>query len=114
MAIERGPLVYCLEESGQLADLDVLDALVDTSAPLEAAWQPDLLGTLGGGGAVTARGAVLEDLAAWGETTFRPLGHRAATAARPVPLRATPYFAWANHGPSSMRVWIPRAGPNPA
>ena len=28
-------------------------------------------------------------------------------SAREVELRAIPYYAWANRGPSDMRVWIP-------
>ena len=27
--------------------------------------------------------------------------------ATPVELRAVPYFAWANRGPTDMRVWVP-------
>jgi DUF1680 family protein len=39
---------------------------------------------------------------------YRPLP---AEAARHVPLRLVPYYAWANRGPSEMTVWIPLANP---
>jgi hypothetical protein len=27
--------------------------------------------------------------------------------ATPIPLTLIPYYAWANRGPSAMRVWLP-------
>jgi DUF1680 family protein len=104
LAIERGPLVYCLEQADQAAGTDVLDVRLDPSAPLEERWQPDLLGGIM---SVRAGGARIEqDGPAWGETTFRPFEPHPMTAA-PVLLLAIPYFAWANRTPGAMRVWIP-------
>ena len=37
----------------------------------------------------------------------RRIGRRRDAAARPIELRAIPYFAWANRGVEAMRVWIP-------
>lgn len=39
------------------------------------------------------------------EWPYRLRQHRPAPGR--VPLRAIPYYAWANRGPSEMRVWIP-------
>ena len=33
---------------------------------------------------------------------------RPARDSQPVHLLAVPYYAWANRGPGTMRVWIPR------
>ena len=35
---------------------------------------------------------------------YRPLP---AGAAKRIPLRLIPYYAWANRGPSEMTVWLP-------
>jgi hypothetical protein len=81
VAIERGPLVYAVEAPDQDASVVIDDVALDTSAPLEASFQPDLLG---------------------GVTTIAARGSSG-------PLTAIPYFAWANRGPADMRVWIPEA-----
>jgi DUF1680 family protein len=78
VAVERGPLVYCLEQADQPADVLVDDVRL-ADAEGAAAWHPDLLG---------------------GVTVVRLPG-------RLAPLTAIPYFAWANRGPGPMRVWLP-------
>jgi DUF1680 family protein len=96
VAIERGPLVYCLEESDNAG---VLDVALDTRQALATTWQPELLG-----GVTT--------IEAQGVRNELPLGlyqpHDAPEPpAQPVSLTAVPYFAWANRAPGAMRVWIP-------
>jgi uncharacterized protein len=101
VAIERGPVVYCLEQCDQ-PTVDVRDAWVDTQAPLSEMWRPDLLG-----GVVTvgARGGGL-DVSPWAAATFGSPNIPCQPTA-PISLTAIPYFAWANREPSAMRVWIP-------
>lgn len=103
VAIERGPLVYCLEQPEHTPA--VYDLELDTSAPLETAWQPDLLE----GVCVVKAGGRTLDRAAWEGRLYRPLQTAASPAGEPVTLTAIPYYAWANRGPSAMRVWVPRA-----
>lgn len=79
VAIERGPLVYAVEAADQDASVVLDDVALDTSAPLQATFQPNLLG---------------------GVTTIAAHGESAD-------LTAIPYFGWANRGPQDMRVWIP-------
>jgi hypothetical protein len=102
LAIERGPLVYCLEEEDQDAGVDLLDVRLVSDADLEAAWRDDLLG---GVVTVTAESYVA-DVRDWEAALYRsaPVFE---TAARPVELVAVPYYAWANRTPGAMRVWIP-------
>jgi hypothetical protein len=94
VAIERGPLVYCLEG-------DVDDARIDTTARLRAVERPGLLG-----GVVT-----IEASGAWvraGDGEW-PYGDFAARS-EPATFEAIPYGWWGNRGESGMRVWIPAAG----
>jgi hypothetical protein len=101
-AFERGPLVYCLE-SPDLPDGIGLDdvAVAAVSAPaatvtLEVAGRRVTSLTLPGLAFSGVRGS---------EWPYRARQQRPAPAS--VPLRAIPYYAWANRGPSEMRVWIP-------
>jgi uncharacterized protein len=102
VAIERGPLVYCLETAdnpdGHVADLEI-----DTAAPLESVWAPD---RLGGVVLVKATGWAV-DTRPWANQLYRQAGAPPA-ARRRVALTAVPYYAWANRELGAMRIWIPR------
>jgi DUF1680 family protein len=102
VAIERGPLVYCLEQSDQPAGTAV-DGVRIEEGTMMSRNQP---GLLGGVMTIDAPGRVLP----------RPAGDTYASAAgrdpgpgEPVTLRAVPYFTWANRGAGAMRVWIPQS-----
>jgi DUF1680 family protein len=106
VAIERGPLVYCLEQVDLPAGVELADVALAPGAGLREGFEPDLLG-----GVVTVRAeGVRRSTAEWGGWPYRDPGHRAAgRPGEPVPLTAIPYYAWANRTPGPMRVWIPGA-----
>jgi DUF1680 family protein len=94
VAIEKGPLVLCVESVDLPDDADVDVVQVDTAtAPVER------------DGAVIVSGELVEPpQASW------PYGSQASLDPRPrqaveIPLR--PYHSWAERGPSTMRVWMP-------
>jgi DUF1680 family protein len=93
LAIERGPLVYCLE-TADLPDHVVLeDVLIAPDVALRDEDRADLGdGVVGVTAAGVARGA----------------GQGLDPVGTPVTLRAIPYHLWANREPAGMRVWIPR------
>lgn len=97
VAIQRGPMVYCLEESDQPAPLTHL--AIRRDHPLNSVWEPDLLG-----GIVVIEGMaeLLDSDEAWGDALYRPLRERALK-----PFRAIPYYAWDHRRPCPMRVWMP-------
>jgi DUF1680 family protein len=102
VAIERGPLVYCLEQVDQSAPL--YDLQIDPAASLEPSWRPDLLD-----GVTVVRGSGYAiDRSAWAGRLYRPYRPDTAPARAPVSLTAIPHFAWANRGPNAMKVWLPR------
>ena len=102
LAIQRGPLIYCLEQADQPENVNLLDAGVNPYLPLQDAWQPDLLG-----GVMTVHTpGVMRAPEAWQDHLYLPSGTVQATQ-RAVNLTAVPYYAWANRGPGAMRVWIP-------
>ena len=103
LAIERGPLVYCLEAVDQPAGVDLLDVRIDPGTPLQAMWRADMLG---GVVVIEGQGTVV-DMSRWGEALYRSLTTERLPQ-QAVKLRAVPYYAWANRGSGQMRVWIPR------
>jgi DUF1680 family protein len=92
VALERGPIVYCLE--GVDHDGAVADLVLPPEAELRSTFEPELLR---------------------GVTTIRAAGQRVSRAAdggtrtEPCNLRAVPYYAWAHRGPGAMAVWIANA-----
>ncbi len=98
VAIERGPLVYCLEGLDQQVLLD--DVVVAPDAAL-AEGRNDELGVV----TVELDGAArpTPDAGWW---PYRPAGE-APTPTQHQRLVAVPYYAWGNRGRSTMRVWLP-------
>jgi uncharacterized protein len=96
VAIQRGPVVYCLEEADNGAQLSRLRLPPD--APLEAVERADLFG---GVVAITAQAV---ERGAWQGDLYAHNGPPNAGPARQVLF--IPYYAWANRAPGEMAVWI--------
>jgi DUF1680 family protein len=105
LAIQRGPVIYCLEGCDQEAPQDLLDVQIDGSQPLHTRWRDDLLG-----GIMTVEAAgYLADPEPWQEVLYQPSGSAPSATRRAIRLTAIPYYTWGNRGMGSMRVWVPRA-----
>lgn len=103
LAIQRGPIVYCIEACDQPAPLASL--FLPADAELRAEKANDLLG-----GVVLIKGeARLAPELDWNHKLYQPVG-----LARRVPLTAIPYYAWDNRQPGEMKVWLPVCPPAPA
>jgi uncharacterized protein len=92
IALERGPIVYCVEggdHGGRVFNLVVPD-----DARLAAERRDDLLG---GVSVITGRVPALVEGAD---------GRSVVT--REQPFLAVPYYAWAHRGAGEMAVWLPR------
>ena len=99
VALQRGPIVYCLEgaDHGRIR----LERLaLGAGSRFEPVWCPDLLG-----GAVILRGeascAQVED---WDGVLYRL---REPTT-KQLSVTAIPYCVWDNREPGEMRVWLRR------
>lgn len=97
VAIMRGPLVYCLEETDNGGNLSSL--YVDTKAGLTENYEEDLLG---GVVTVTARGKRISN-AGWNE---EDLYKEQEIRLEDVTLKAVPYCNWGNRETGEMTVWI--------
>ena len=104
VALERGPIVYCVEEHDLPAGADLADVAVDTARDPVNSGPLTQLGGLPG----VALTGVARNVDGWRRTEYRDLRELpAATIAAPTPLLAVPYFAWGNRDRGGMRVWIP-------
>lgn len=89
LALERGPVVYCLEGQDQ-QDSMVFNKVILSSTPIEAVYNEHKLG-----GIVELVGQALQ---------VEPDG-----AVRQVSFKAIPYSTWNNRGADEMAVWIPQS-----
>jgi hypothetical protein len=107
VAVERGPLVYCLEKPDQPLASSLFDeSLTAVHTQFTEQFQKDLLDgvvVLKHPGLAAAK--PLED-----DPLYRDFGAPAEQNAKPVILTFIPYYAWANRGQYEMEVWIPVAG----
>lgn len=92
VAVERGPVVMCVESVHQEDRTDVSRLVVNPSVPPQDR-----------DGAVVAEGGIL---------TFEEADSAYSRDSRSPKVRSTeivftPYWAWANSGPTTMRVWVP-------
>ena len=105
IALERGPIVYCVEEHDLPAGADLAAVAVD---PADDPVDSGPVAQLGGLPGVSLAG-VLRDADGWRQVEYRDLRELPATSTVPTQLLAVPYFAWANRDEGGMRVWIPTA-----
>jgi DUF1680 family protein len=99
-AIQRGPIVYCLEgvdHGGIVLDRIAADPAAVPNWTVEH--RPDLLGGVnvirGQGKAIAGDG--------WGDALYRS---GAAPQETPIDIQAIPYCVWDNRTPGEMRVWL--------
>lgn len=110
VAIERGPLVLCLESVDLPADVPIDGVVVDVGSPLSAS---------GDGATVRARAVPLPAHGS-GRPPFTSEGEAPARGVvalgRELEVPLIPYHRWAERGPSTMRVFLPTAqnSTNPA
>jgi DUF1680 family protein len=92
VALQRGPLVYCVE--GADNDGQAWNLILPDQAPVATAYKPELLGGL----------TVLN----FSVPTVAVAPDGLSVAMKEKTVTAIPYFAWANRGQNAMQVWIPR------
>jgi uncharacterized protein len=104
VAVQRGPLVYCLEQLDQPNGVPLynvsLDLRAKSSSQFQEEFKQDLLGGV----------VVLRHVGAVNEQTANKLYHAYAPSSRPakqVELAFIPYYAWANRTATPMQVWTP-------
>jgi DUF1680 family protein len=117
VAVQRGPLVYCLEQLDQPGGVDLTDVSVAVSMKPGAEFTSEFKKDFLGGVVVLHRdGAVAEAAAPQGSPNpkgipgalYGPYQDQVQPQhSRSVRLTFIPYYVWANREPSAMEVWTP-------
>jgi hypothetical protein len=94
VALARGPLIYCVEETDNAGQLHRL--ALPRTARIEAREEPNLLG-----GIVTLS-AVASREEGWEDGLYRT----EPPEVNETKITAVPYFAWDNRDPGEMLVWL--------
>ena len=89
IAIERGPVVYCLE--GADNPKGVTNLILPPEAKLQSEYHGDLLGGIV---TITGRGQILQT------------GQNGKQVVQDIDVVAIPYYAWAHRGMNEMAVWV--------
>src|SRR5262249_5227649 len=105
VAVQRGPLVYCLEQIDQPEGASLTDVSLDLrkgGSEVREEFAKDLRrGLLG-----LKQSSALNIRPKVGNAVYRRYSGD-VPAIREVELRFIPYYAWANRNPSAMQVWTP-------
>jgi len=106
-AVQRGPLVYCLEQIDQPAAFPLKDCGAKSGPEIPATqfrknFQKDLLG-----GITLLRhpGTAYGESSEPGPSLFHYSGE--PRKFKPISLTFIPYYAWANRTATPMQVWTP-------
>ena len=106
IALMRGPLVYCIEETDNEIG-DVRDVVLHDEVLVTAANRPELLGDV----VTLSSHAMLESPApAWDRALYRNVDLSGGDSAgmSEVQIHAIPYMLWANRGAGPMTIWLRR------
>lgn len=98
-ALQRGPVVYCVEQADHEVDINDLQISRDTT--FQTRYDPDLLG----GVTVIEAEAQAVDRPRWASSLYLPVDRQPQHPAR---LTAIPYAVWGNRSAGAMRVWLNR------
>src|SRR5439155_21124690 len=97
VAVERGPIVYCLESVDLPKDVRVMDV----SVPRDLHLSPQRTEH----GVVALRGeALATPVGDWSQRLYREVTQ---SEPRRIELTLVPYYAWDNRGESEMNVFLP-------
>lgn len=99
-AIQRGPLVYCLESKDLPDGATVSNVMISKSTE----WKPQFDAKLLGGVVALDGTASVAAEPKWEGQLYRELPQQTANS---VKIKLIPYFAWDNRGKSEMSVWLP-------
>jgi uncharacterized protein len=105
-AVQRGPLVYCLEQLDQPTGVPLFDVSLDLSKEHSSQFSDEYQGDLLDGIVIVKHAGVLREQSSSPQKLYSRYSGDAPKT-RSVELKFIPYYAWANRTPSPMQVWTP-------
>ncbi|MBR0037792.1 MAG: glycoside hydrolase family 127 protein [Bacteroidales bacterium] len=106
VAVQRGPIVYCLEQCDLPEGVKIDDILIPADIrlkPVEMQIAGSRIMTLEGDALVTDPKSPESGFGTQYSTLYRPL----LSSTRSIRIRLVPYYAWGNRGRCDMTVWLP-------
>lgn len=100
VAIQRGPIVYCLESVDLPDDVKVSEVLIPRDIKLIPEYKKDLLS----GVSLLKGKALLKPKQDWNKRLYSSIKDEEL---KEIDVQLIPYYAWNNRGETDMTVWIP-------
>jgi len=98
VALQRGPLVYCLEEVDNGSNLH--EIYLPKEAKFEESFESDLLG---GAVVIKAKANRISNSDKWDNQLY---SYEIKEEYYPINIKFIPYYTWANRGIGEMAVWV--------
>jgi DUF1680 family protein len=106
VAVQRGPLVYCLEQLDQSQGVHLYDVALDLRPKAAGEFHEEFRADLLGGIIVLKHPGAVEENLADEKALYHPYSHEESKT-RQIELTFIPYYAWANRAATQMQVWTP-------
>ncbi len=103
VAVQRGPVVYCLETPDLPRGVKISDVFMPSGMKLTTRYDRRLLDGI----AVLEGGVLARPAENWSGTLYQAFQ---PADLKPISVKFIPYSVWQNRGPSEMSVWLPLAG----
>ena len=107
VAIQRGPLVYCMEGLDQPSGIDFSSLAVDIGRDPGRQFKNEFKSDLLGGVVVLRHNGVAYETAPGAEPLYANYDPEPQKSKK-VPLTFIPYYVWSNREQTAMEVWTPR------
>ena len=104
VAIQRGPLIYCLEEIDQPSGISLSDVAVNPGRRPAEQFQTEFKNDLLGGMVVLHHTGAIYERGSSEKMLYSRYGGESLRTQK-TPLTFIPYYAWANRQATSMQVW---------
>jgi hypothetical protein len=105
VAVQRGPVIFCLEESDQPSGIAMADVSIDLG-PKAKDFQSEFKAELLDGVTVLRHQGTVSETPSGEKALYLP-ANTASAKTRSSELTLIPYYAWANRKPTPMQVWVP-------
>ena len=110
VAVQRGPLVYCLEGIDQPGVESLFDVALAPAGIIAQGFAEEYHRDLLGGVMLLRHKGVVTTMSLSKEPLYQPAADASRRATREIDLTFVPYYAFANREPTPMVVWLPKAG----
>ncbi len=106
VAVQRGPVVYCMEQLDQPDGAALSDFSIALKEKVTKDFRADYKASLLDGVMVLHHDGAAYEVSSAHEPLYAPVGANTRRS-RPENLTLIPYYVWANRQETAMQVWVP-------